>query len=301
MLIKQENMSSNKIENNDGIFDEDDYLMISSNQEDDGDYERIGSDTDSAIILSSVRSLCVVNRESNLFEEGEETYDEDKDENKSVLVNPEESYTYGLIDKKEITKEESLDEYEPDSSINLVIDNINNVVIDIHEYDYLDDNKLNKIKKLILSIYRDLSIAIIGIHTDGYMIKDTIQTLNQYFMEQRISNQKFPIGSLCGDIFYIDLIKYLDENFYDHIKNIIKKCENDRKNNDMYQDMIDEYMYQIEEVFYDRLFISPHSNSMTTKDYWGMKLDFIVDLSEILGVIIIFNCSKTENNYSLVK
>lgn len=76
--------------------DEDDYEVIKSNQEDNGDYYMIDDSESSNFLISSKFSQCVdladFNQEDNLNDSLEI-------QNLNV-INPEESYTYGIINKK---------------------------------------------------------------------------------------------------------------------------------------------------------------------------------------------------------
>lgn len=76
--------------------DEDDYEVIKSNQEDNGDYYMIDDSESSNLFISSKFSHCVdlvdFNQEDNLT---------DNLESQNLnIINPEESYTYGIISKK---------------------------------------------------------------------------------------------------------------------------------------------------------------------------------------------------------
>lgn len=284
--------SHDRIDNVDGN-DDSDYDVIKSDQEDDGGFDRCEFDTESFDICSSQRSTTV---------NCDILHEIDSDENISDLlkmydglINPEESYTYGIVpnienhDKLEIIQEETIN--DPDEKFE-----IKNTELTI-------DLRVDKLKRLIFNIYSDLSKSLLGYKSEEVNIIAIIDNLNHYFSEEGISLKKFPIESFINESIYNEIINYFEESFYKEIRNLTYECnkyDHGTKEERVYQNKIDDHMYQIEEALYKKLFMSSSNSNISTNEYWDLNYDFIIDLSEIFGLNVIFNCSLGERTYSLI-
>ena len=258
---------------------DDDFEVIKSDQEDDGGYDRYDNESDSFALISSQRSTTVNHETLKDFESDENMLDlliiYNDDFNNQI-----ESYNYGLNYNK-------LDTIIEDTIIEDTI--IEDTIIEDDDCNmYM---KMERIKKLFLNIYLDLFTSIFGYKLKTDDILFVLNKLNQYFIDQKISQHKFQIILFDSPSFYYDIIKYLDTEFYSNIIKLINK-NNESKCGPIFQYLIDNYIYKIEQIIYEKLFLN--YSILSPKNYWDLKYNFIEDLS------LIFNIKINENYYSII-
>lgn len=269
----------------------DDFEVVKSDQEDDGGFSRNDDETESFEIISSHKSTTVNHELYKDFETDENIsellliYD-------SIIVNPTESYNYGFS-----LKNKSSDKID-------ITEKYNEKEIDIHKLIHIEENvlliqdeiimykRIENFKKLVLNIYIDLFDCIFGYKLKTNNILEIISQLNQYFIDCKISSEKFPVIFLTCDLFYLDTVKYFETNFYNHIRELITNSN---------QDMIDSYICRIEGELYEKIFLGCSKSKISVKNYWGLQYCPIEDLSLIFNVEIKFSSRDCEKYYSIIK